>query len=158
MITDLLKRLNASLSAGSAAADTSAGMATDLERVAAVLLVEVARSDQSIDPVELDTISAAIVSASSLSREEVDTLVQEALADADAAISLHAHLKLVNDHLDPSARAKLVENMWRVALADGDIDRYEEHRIRSLSDMLYVKHRDFMQAKHRALEAHANSS
>jgi uncharacterized tellurite resistance protein B-like protein len=157
MIAELLKRLDARLS-GSSSSTGSALAATDLERVAAVLLVEIARSDQSIDEVELKAISDAIVSASSLRREEVDELVAEAVADADAAISLHAHLRFVNDNLDPQARAKLVENMWRVALADGDIDRYEEHRIRSLSDLLYLKHRDFMQAKHRALEAHSGTS
>lgn len=157
MIAELLRRLDKSL-ASSTRADDSETTASDLERVAAVLLVEVARSDQTIDELELNTIANAITSASSLSRSEVDELVAEAISDADAAVSLHAHLRFMNDQLDPPARVKLVENMWRVALADGDIDKYEEHRIRSLSELLYVKHRDFMQAKHRALEAHASNS
>ena len=37
--------------------------------------------------------------------------------------------------------------MWQVAYADGHLDHYEEHLIRRVADLLYVEHRDFIQAK-----------
>lgn len=150
MIARFIKRLEASLVASGADTPSAPLAASDIERVAALLLVEVARADQSIEPAELEAIGKAIASLSSLSVDEIDEMIRESIDDADAAISLHAHLRIVNEHFDKQQRIKLVENMWRVAYADGDLDRYEEHRIRSLSELLYVKHRDFMQAKHRA--------
>ena len=65
-------------------------------------------------------------------------------------MSLHSHVRIINDNLSKSDKLLLVEQMWRVAYADGNIDCYEEYTIRKLCDLLYLKHRDFMQAKLRA--------
>ena len=37
--------------------------------------------------------------------------------------------------------------LWDIAYADGRIDKYEDYTIRKISDLLYVKHSDFMKAK-----------
>ena len=154
MIAELLRRLENGLAGTATPSEVDS---LDVERVAALLLIEVARADQSIDATELKTIGNAVASISSMPKADIDALVQETIADADASVSLHAHLRLINDRFDKSARIALVENMWRVAYADGDLDKYEEHRIRSLSELLYVKHREFMQAKHRAQQAHSGT-
>lgn len=124
-----------------------------LERVSAVLLVEIARSDHDVDEAERAAIRTALAGSSSLSADELDAVLDTALADSNANVSLHAHVQRINDGLDKRGKIALVEQMWRVALADGDIDGYEEYTIRKLADLLYLKHRDFMQAKHRVLEA-----
>ena len=36
---------------------------------------------------------------------------------------------------------------WKVAKADNVIDKYEEHRIRKLSELLYINHTEFIKAK-----------
>ena len=125
----------------------------DLERVTALLLVEIARSDHEVAPEELATIRAALAQSSSLEAAELDEIVAESQADAEAALSLHGYVARVNESLDKQGKIRLVEQMWRVALADGDIDRYEEYTIRKLAELLYLKHRDFMQAKLRVLDA-----
>ncbi len=157
MIGEWLKQLESSLQGSGSGTDSSGVDSQEIERVAALLLIEVARSDQSIEASELDAIATAIESISSLSRDDIDTLIEASISDADAVVSLHAHVRLVNDRFDKAGRIALVENMWRVAFADGDLDRYEEQRIRTLSDLLYLKHRDFMQAKHRAEHAHQST-
>ena len=43
----------------------------------------------------------------------------------------------------------LIRALWDVAFADGRIDKYEDHTIRKIADLIYVKHEDFMKAKHR---------
>ena len=35
--------------------------------------------------------------------------------------------------------------LWRVAFADGRIDRYEEHILRRIADLLYLRHQDFIE-------------
>lgn len=127
--------------------------AADRDRLTAVLLIEIARADHTIDQPERQAIREALAGASTLSASELDELIDAALREAEGTVSLHAHVKQLNDALDKAAKVSLIEQMWRVALADGDIDRYEEHMIRKLSDLLYLKHRDFMQAKLRILEA-----
>ena len=44
-------------------------------------------------------------------------------------------------------RVQLVEQLWRIAYADGVIDKYEEAAIRKASELLYVPHSDFIRAK-----------
>jgi uncharacterized tellurite resistance protein B-like protein len=119
----------------------------DIERVSATLLVEIARADHDIRQDERDAIFKALAATSSLAAPELNELVDEALANADNTISLHAHVSLINEAFNGQDKVALVEQMWRVAFADGNVDGYEEYTIRKLCDLLYVRHRDYMQAK-----------
>jgi uncharacterized tellurite resistance protein B-like protein len=58
---------------------------------------------------------------------------------------------LLNQGFSPARRAQLVEQRWRIAMIDGDIDRYEDHLVRKFSDLRYVAHADFILAKNRVL-------
>jgi len=147
-----MKRWMGQLKAALAAEDQGPSE-LDVERVSALLLVEIARSDHSIDARERVAIIDALERASSSSRTEIETIVDEALGDADTLISLHAHVSIVNDHFEKPQKIKLIEHMWRVAMADGNLDKYEEYTIRKLADLLYIKHRDFVQAKLRVINA-----
>jgi len=133
---------------GSQAPDTA-----DVERVSAALLVEIARSDHQLEEAETASIRHALKQSSSLPDAEIDTIVSDAIIDADSAISLHDHIRLVNDHFDRANKLLLIEQMWRVAAADGNIDRYEDYTIRKLSELIYVRHSEFIKAKLRVLDA-----
>jgi len=146
MLNKLLERISASLD------PTEPVSALDIERVSATLLVEIARADHDIDPAERETIVKALQGAGKLDAEDIESIVDEALAEADTTASLHAHVSLINEQLDKPCKLALVEQMWRVALADGDIDGYEEYTIRKICDLLFIKHRDFMQAKLKVVE------
>jgi uncharacterized tellurite resistance protein B-like protein len=40
--------------------------------------------------------------------------------------------------------------LWQLAYADQTIDKFEEHLIRKLAELLHVPHKHFIQAKHSA--------
>ena len=124
-----------------------------LERVSATLLIEIARADHHIDAAERETIRDAIARSSNLPAAELDEVLEAALADSDASVSLYEHAQTINHTLDKGGKIALVEQMWRVAFADGDLDGYEEYTIRKLADLFHLEHRDFMQAKLRVLES-----
>ncbi len=63
------------------------------------------------------------------------------------ATSLFQFTDLIRDHYSYPQRVALIEAMWRIALADNRLDRYEEHLIRKVAELLYVSHRDFIGAK-----------
>jgi len=148
MLSQLVSKISAALDpAGTAAVES-----LDIERVTALLLVEIARADHDIEPTERLAVVNALKQSSNLSATEIDDLVAEALADADHAVSLYQHVQLVNENFSQQDKRALVEQMWRIAFADGNVDGYEEYTIRKLCDLLYVKHRDFMQAKLTVME------
>jgi len=125
----------------------------DLERVSAALLVEIARADHQLDDSEVQSIATALKKSSSLAHEEIDTILSDAIVDADSAVSLHEHVRLVNEHFSRQQKVLLMEQMWRVAVADGNIDQYEDYTIRKLSDLIYIRHSEFIQTKLRVLES-----
>ncbi|MBX2836560.1 MAG: TerB family tellurite resistance protein [Gammaproteobacteria bacterium] len=125
----------------------------DVERVSAALLVEIARADHQLDDEEMESICDALKQSSSLPDAEIDTIVHTAITDADSTVSLHEHIRLVNEHFDRANKLMLIEQMWRVAAADGNIDRYEDYTIRKFSELIYVRHSEFIKAKLRVLES-----
>ena len=151
-----IARLLERLGNGLAARDEPSGPdAHDVERVSAVLMIEVARADGHVDEAELAAVRRAIGRSSTLPAAEIDALVEEAVADADATTTLHRHLSLLNERLSKADKARLVEQLWRVAEADGEIDKYEEGTIRRLADLLHLGHSDYIRAKLRVLDPDA---
>ncbi|KPQ02518.1 TerB family tellurite resistance protein [Marinobacter sp. HL-58] len=120
---------------------------------ATALMVQLSRVDNDQDDEELKTIIDCAVQAHQVTREEAEDILQDALSHADDATSLYEFTGLINDQLDQKDKQLLLESIWRVAFADGRIDKYEEHLIRRMADLLHLNHREFMQARHRAESA-----
>ncbi|WP_438952041.1 TerB family tellurite resistance protein [Porticoccus sp.] len=117
---------------------------------AAALMVEVMVIDRTFDEQEQDIIRQLLETRFSLPHEEIETLVTLAHREVNDATSLFQFTRLINDHFNAHEKRELVENLWRVAYADSYLDKHEEALIRRISDLLYVSHTDFIQAKHRA--------
>ena len=113
----------------------------------ATLLVEMIRADFHVDAVEERAALDALERAFGLSAQETANLMEEARACADEATSLHEFTALINEQLDTDQKTHIVELLWRVAFADGEIDKYEEHLVRKVADLLYVRHGAFIRAK-----------
>jgi uncharacterized tellurite resistance protein B-like protein len=118
------------------------------ERLSALLLFEISRADHEIDESELAAVSTALkASCSSIDAAEIEQIISEARRDAEATVSFRDHVRQINKGCTREQKIELIEQMWRVAYADGDLDKYEEYTIRKLSDLLYVEHQDFIKAK-----------
>ena len=120
---------------------------------ATALMVQLSRVDNKEDERELQTILDLAVEVHGVTREEAEDILQDALSHADDATSLYEFTGQINEHLDQEAKQSLLVSIWRVAFADGRIDKYEEHLIRRMSDLLHLNHREFMQARHQAESA-----
>jgi uncharacterized tellurite resistance protein B-like protein len=120
---------------------------------ATALMVQLARVDSNQDDRELETIVECAVRAHEVTKAEAREILEDALSHADDATSLYEFTGKLNDYLDQNDKQRLLESIWSVALADGRIDRYEEHLIRRIADLLHLNHREYMQARHRAEDA-----
>jgi uncharacterized tellurite resistance protein B-like protein len=54
---------------------------------------------------------------------------------------------LINDEFNLEQKKKLMKAMWQIAYADGQLDKYEEHYLRKISELLYIPHSQFIQQK-----------
>ena len=130
--------------------DTGEGAQTDekaLELASAALMFEVARADCAVDEAEQQAVRQLLQAEFALSQEEIASVTEEAADSVDAATCLFEFTRAVNELASIDQKRALIGMMWRVAMADKTLSRYEEHLIRKVADLLYVPHADFIQAK-----------
>lgn len=121
-----------------------------LRLAAAVLLVEMTRADFEVSPEERTAVLEALRRAFALPEEELKELRQLAEDEARTAISLHPFTDRINSDYDAGEKRELICLLWRVAYADGRVDKYEDYLVRKVAELLYVPHRDFIRCKHEA--------
>lgn len=124
-----------------------------LHLAAAMLLIEVAKADHSLDDTELERMRKVLADNWGLSQQDLADLVEAARDSSETSVSLHEHIDLINRHFSPQRKNELVRGLWQVACADAQIHHHEEALIRRLADLLYVSHKDFIRAKHQALDS-----
>ena len=119
----------------------------DLNLACAALLVEVARADYAEDPRELKATEAAIQETLELEEAAMEELMKEVEMAVSEGTSLFPHTSIINDRCTRGQKFAIVKAMWRVAFADGNVDKYEEHLIRRVAGLIHLDHVDFIQAK-----------
>lgn len=124
----------------------------ELPKAAAVLLLEMSVTDAGGDDAERAVIEQAIRDHFDLPADELDALIAEAARLQDDAVSMHEYTHRLRTGLSSVQRAELVGWLWKVALADGELGRHEEHLVRRLADLLGVPHREFIRRKHEAID------
>jgi uncharacterized tellurite resistance protein B-like protein len=122
-----------------------------LELACAALMFEVARADFSVETIEQDAVTSLLKEQFNLSADEVFTITEAAVEQADAATCLFEFTRTLNELASAEQKRDLLAMMWRVAMADYALSRYEEHVIRKVADLLYVPHGDFIAAKQSAM-------
>ncbi|MCR6651774.1 MAG: TerB family tellurite resistance protein [Cellvibrionaceae bacterium] len=116
----------------------------------AALLIEVAVIDNEFDGEELASVKAILHREFDVAEEELDELVTMAHYECSESTSMYGFTQLVNQHCSFAEKFDLITHMWRIAYADGDLDKYEEYLIRKVADLIHLGHGEFIRAKHAA--------
>lgn len=124
----------------------------DVELATASLLVEMARADFTADAAEFTLIARLLERRFGLTAEAIEALLARATERADRAVSLQEFTRLLHEQLDAHEKTGIVQMLWRLALADGHIDKHEEHLVRKVAGLLYVPDRELIGTKLRVLE------
>lgn len=114
---------------------------------AAALMVEIATIDEHFDDRELETLSKEIERQFQLPGDGIERLVKKARNRSQESTSLYDFTQHINSEFDQSEKFNLLVGMWRVAYADGNLDKYEEYMVRKVSELIYLAHGDFIRAK-----------
>lgn len=123
----------------------------DVPEMTAALLVEMAGADFDWDESEFARIEALLCERFGLTRDRLAELMRTAREHSREAVSLHGFTYFLKERLDDAEKAEIIEMLWWVALADGEIDPHEEHLVRKIAELLYVPHGEFIRLKHVAL-------
>jgi uncharacterized tellurite resistance protein B-like protein len=121
-----------------------------IQLATAALLVEVARIDAGASPAEHAAVERAVREKFDLPAAEAAELIALAESEMRAASDYFQFTSLVNRHFTQQQKLAVIELMWRVAYADGDLSAHENHVMRKVGELLHIPHGDYIAAKMRA--------
>ena len=118
----------------------------------AVLLVEIARADHERHDAESLEMRKQLATNFDLSEEEAATLLEAAETAVEHSVSLHEFTRLLHDEMTYDEKTTVIEMLWRIALIDDDLDKYEDYMIGKIADLLYIARGDVIRLKSRVIE------
>jgi uncharacterized tellurite resistance protein B-like protein len=123
----------------------------ELQLAAAALLVEAATMDSEFDAGERARIARLVQDRFALNPEEAIDLVGEAEQMAAASVEWHGFTRAIKNGFDHAERVQLIEMLWEVVYADGELHDYEASLLRRVTGLLYVSDRESGEARKRVL-------
>jgi len=129
---------------------------TDYRLAAAALLVHTAAIDGSVSDAERGRLHDIIKQRFKLDDAAADKLIVRAEEADDRAIDLYQFTTRLNRALDDKQRARIVEMMWQVVFADGQVTEFEDNLIWRAADLLHVSREERIALKRRVAGEQSN--
>lgn len=118
-----------------------------LEIACSVLLCEVMLADGQLNDAEQQKLSDILVQQFQLTSAEVQEIIKHALVLCESATDFYQFTSKINENYSAEQRISMLELLWKVAYADGELASIEEHIIRKIADLLHLRHSEFIQTK-----------
>lgn len=145
MIGNLKKMFEATF--GGAPAAGALARLEPIQLLTATLLIELTRADFDSSQEEVAMAKRLLAARYGLDAQAVQTLVDQATARAEQAVSLHEFTHRINQELAPEEKAHVVEMLWRLSFADERLDKHEEQLIRRVAGLLHVPDRELLRLR-----------
>ena len=144
----MLRSLKRMLSAPRA--EMTANERQHLQLAVAVLLHEARRADYEEGGKESSVGEDALADLFDLDRPAARALLAQGRERAEQLTSFYAPVTAIKREYSMDERIRLVEHLWRVVFADGDLGYYEDHYVRKVAHLLHVPNTQSMLARNRA--------
>ena len=112
-----------------------------------VLLWEVAQADGKFLPEEETKIKEVLNVYGHVTKEDMPIVLRAIKEASIERIDLHTFTKDVGQNLAFDIKIGIIENLFRVACIDQDLDHEEHEMIRKISGLLRIEHKDFIDIK-----------
>ena len=138
--------------------DAAEGPRSDrLQLAAATLLVEAASMDDHFDARERQRVTELIRWRFKVDEAEAAILIDEAEKEAADSVQLYGVTATIREAFSKEERVQLVEMLWDVAYADGELDDLEANLLRRVAGLLYVSDIDSGAARKRVMQRYGLS-
>lgn len=145
---DTLKRI---MDPGAHAAGAQANDEEEARVAAAALLVHAAGIDGRVETSERRALARLLASRFRLDAGEADTLIALGSTRDENAVDLYGFTSALTRVLDQDGRKRMIEMLWELVLADGEVDEYESNLVWRVAELLGVSTRDRVTLKHKTL-------
>ena len=122
----------------------------ELQLAAAALMVEAARLDGTFDETERAHIGSVLRQRFELDAAESQLLIEAAVGTVDAVPEIYGFTRTIRDHFSHDERIFMMQMLWEVAYADGELHEYEASLLRQVVGLLYVTDQESAVAREQA--------
>ena len=107
--------------------------------------------DDDFGPEEREKIASLVRSRFELSAEEASEILDLAEAKVEDSVQVFGFTRVLKDAFDHEERVEMMEMLWQVVYADGELHDMEASLMRRVSGLLFVSDRESGDARKRAL-------
>ena len=118
-----------------------------LQIATCLLLIEVSKSDDDFSKSEEEKIKSLLKNNFEIPNNELEEMFDLYNSRHNSMTSLYECTEIINKECSYDQKLKIIAYMWDIAYTDSKIDKYEDYTIRKVSELIYVKHKDFISLK-----------
>ncbi len=118
-----------------------------IEIATCALFLEIANSDEHFDEREKEKIISIMKNSFNLNDEELNNLMNISEEAVKKSVSIYEFTDIINKYYNYDEKLKIIENLWKIVLADNELHKYEDYMMRIISSNLHLSHKDFIAAK-----------
>jgi uncharacterized tellurite resistance protein B-like protein len=122
---------------------------TGYRLAATALLIHVISLDGEPSAVERRKLHSLLESHFGLDPGTADQLIASATLVEGEAVDLYHFTSVIMRSVDDQGRLRIVEMMWELVYADGQVSEFEDNVVWRAADLLAVSSRDRIELKHR---------
>ena len=122
---------------------------TGYRLAATALLIHVVSLDGEPSEIERRKLHSLIESRFGLDRGTADHLIASATLVEGEAVDLYHFTSVIMRSVDEEGRLRIVEMMWELVYADGQVSEFEDNVVWRAADLLAISSRDRIDLKHR---------
>ena len=122
---------------------------TDYRLAATALLVHVISLDGEPSEIEKRKLHGLIESRFGLDPGTADHLIASATLVEGEAVDLYHFTSVIMRSVNEEGRLRIVEMMWELVYADGQVSEFEDNVVWRAADLLGISSRDRIELKHR---------
>tara|TARA_R110002126_G_scaffold172463_3_gene321194 strand:+ start:1498 stop:1971 length:474 start_codon:yes stop_codon:yes gene_type:complete len=119
---------------------------SEQQYLAVVLMLQLSHADFNSEQQEHDVVLKYLQQEFQLTAAAAEPVFAAALAQAGDATSLHGFTTKLKE-LPYAERLAILDQLWKVAYADGELEPNEEAMLRKIADLLFIRHSDYIQSK-----------
>src|ERR1700744_1378275 len=125
---------------------------TGYRLAATALLIHVISLDGQPSAVEKRKLHSLLESHFGLDRGTADELIASATLVEGEAVDLYHFTSVIMRSVNDEARLRIVEMMWELVYADGQVSEFEDNVVWRAAALLAISSRDRIDLKHRVAE------
>lgn len=128
----------------------------DIHVATCALFLEMSRIDGEFSESEREHILSTFRKDHHLSDEYVTALLEASHEELRGSIDLWQFTNLINQNYSKEEKLRIIENVWRIAYADGRLDKHEDYLVHKLAKLLRLNHKQLIEAKLKAKQPTAD--